>query len=137
MSLPFANTLEYTVRVRPKAAVATVTYRPSWFTPTPNSPYRHVGMVIDGVATPWLKHTVYGRSDAGSLSMFRSDSIERATLQAGAYPQRYDDRLGAQLDITLREGRANSTGSTDRWAARAQPSWRRARSAPNGAAPGL
>jgi outer membrane cobalamin receptor len=68
------------------------------------SPHRQVGMVIDGVATTWLQHMVYGRTDAGSLSMFGSYSVERATLQAGAYPQRYDDRLGAQLDITLREG---------------------------------
>jgi hypothetical protein len=72
------------------------------------SPYRHVGVVIDGVATPWLQHTVYGRSDAGSLSMFGSGVLERATLQSGAYPRRYDDRLGAQLDLTLREGSRDS-----------------------------
>jgi hypothetical protein len=26
------------------------------------SPYRQIGIVIDGVATPWLQHTVYGRA---------------------------------------------------------------------------
>jgi hypothetical protein len=31
-------------------------------------------------------------------------SLERATLHAGAYPHRYGDRLGAQLDLKLREG---------------------------------
>ena len=41
------------------------------------SPYRQIGVVIDGVATPWLQHTVYGRRDAGSLSMFGSDLVER------------------------------------------------------------
>ena len=28
------------------------------------SPYRQVGIVVDGVATRWLQHTVYGRNDA-------------------------------------------------------------------------
>jgi hypothetical protein len=73
------------------------------------SPYRHVGVVIDGVATPWLQHTVYGRSDAGSLSMFGSGILERATLRAGAYPRRYDDTLGAEVELTLREGSREST----------------------------
>ena len=68
------------------------------------SPYRHIGVVVDGVATPWLVHSVYGHGDAGSVSMFGSDSIGEATLQAGAYPRRFDDRLGAQLELTLREG---------------------------------
>jgi hypothetical protein len=65
------------------------------------SPYRQIGIVIDGVPTRWLQHTVYGRNDAGSLSMFGSDVLDRAALQAGAYPRRYDDALGAQLDLTL------------------------------------
>lgn len=68
------------------------------------SPYRQIGVVIDGVSTPWLQHTVYGRRDAGSLSMFGSAIVDRAALQAGAYPRRYDDALGAQLQLTLREG---------------------------------
>ena len=68
------------------------------------SPYRQIGIVIDGVPTRWLQHLVYGRNDAGSLSMFGSDILDRATLQAGAYPRRYDDALGAQLELTLKEG---------------------------------
>jgi len=73
------------------------------------SPYRQIGIVIDGVPTRWLRHAVYGRTDPGSLSMFGSDILERATLQAGAYPRRYDDTLGAQLDLTLKEGSRDST----------------------------
>ena len=73
------------------------------------SPYRQIGIVVDGVATKWLQHTVYGRNDAGSLSMFGSDILDRATLQAGAYPRRYDDALGAQLELTLKEGSRDST----------------------------
>ena len=68
------------------------------------SPYRHVDVVVDGVATPWLQHAVYGDHDTGSLSMLTGDALEQATLRAGAYPHRYGDRLGAQLDLTLRQG---------------------------------
>lgn len=76
------------------------------------SPYRQIGIVIDGVPTPWLQHTVYGRSDLGSVSMFASDSLDTATLQAGAYPRVYDDTLGAQLELNLREGSRESTRLT-------------------------
>jgi hypothetical protein len=82
------------------------------------SPYRQIGTVIDGVPTRWLQHAVYGRNDAGSLSMFGSDVLERATLQAGAYPRIYDDTLGAQLELTLREGSREATrfaGSAGGW----------------------
>jgi hypothetical protein len=65
---------------------------------------RHIGVVIEGVAAPWLQHTAYGRSDSGSISMFGSDVLEDATLQAGAYPQRHGDWLGGHLALTLREG---------------------------------
>ena len=73
------------------------------------SPARHIGIVIDGVATTWLRHAVYGRDDAGSLSMFGSAIVDRATLQAGAYPRRYGDALGAELDLTLKEGSRERT----------------------------
>ena len=73
------------------------------------SPYRQIGVVIDGVATPWLEHAVYGRNDRGSLSMFGSDSLDSATLQAGAYPRLYGDALGAQLNLSLREGSRDVT----------------------------
>ena len=78
------------------------------------SPYRQIGVVIDGVATPWLQHTVYGRRDAGSLSMFGSDLVDGLTLQVGAYPRRYEDALGAELQVTFREGSRDSTSFTAR-----------------------
>ena len=68
------------------------------------SPSRHVGVVVDGVATPWLLHTAYGRGATGSLTMLTSHVVEDATLRVGAYPRRVRDRLGAELDMTLREG---------------------------------
>ena len=68
------------------------------------SPFRHVEVVVDGVATPWLQHTVYGRGATGSLTMLTSHVVEEATLRVGAYPRRVSDRLGAELDMTLRDG---------------------------------
>ena len=68
------------------------------------SPYRHLGVIIDGVATPWLRHTAPGRGDMGSLAMFSGDLLESATLYVGAQPQRHGNILGAQLGLTLREG---------------------------------
>lgn len=73
------------------------------------SPYRHVGVVIDGVATPWLQHTAYDRGDTGSLAMLPGDVLEHATLHTGAYPHRYGDRLGAQLAFSVRHGSRTAT----------------------------
>jgi TonB dependent receptor len=78
------------------------------------SPYRQIGIVVDGVATPFLQHMVYGRNDAGSLSMFAGDIVDRMTLQAGAYPRRYEDVLGAQLVVNLKEGSRESVRLTAR-----------------------
>lgn len=68
------------------------------------SPFRHVDLVVDGVSTHWLQHTAPGRGATGSLAMFAGPVLEEATLRAGAYPHRHGDRLGPQLDLTLREG---------------------------------
>jgi hypothetical protein len=70
---------------------------------------RHIGIVIDGVATPWLRHAAYGRGDLGSLTMLGTDVLGQATLLAGAYPQYDGDWLGAQLSVTLREGSRTDT----------------------------
>jgi hypothetical protein len=68
------------------------------------SPFRHADVVVDGVSTHWLLHTAYSRGATGSLAMFPGHVLEEATLSAGAYPRRYGDRLGPQLDLTIREG---------------------------------
>ncbi|MGH9257287.1 MAG: TonB-dependent receptor plug domain-containing protein [Vicinamibacterales bacterium] len=68
------------------------------------SPFRHVNLVIDGVSTQWLQHTAHRRAATGSLPMLAGYAVSEATLRAGAYPRRYGDRLGPQLDLTLREG---------------------------------
>ena len=78
------------------------------------NPYRQIGVVIDGVATPWLQHTVYGRRDAGSLSMFGSDLVDGMRLQVGAYPRRSEDALGAELQVTFKEGSRDARSFTVR-----------------------
>ena len=72
------------------------------------SPYQQAAVVIDGVATPWLRHAMYGTSELASLGMVNSLVVENATLRAGVYPHRYDNRLGPQIDLTLREGSRTS-----------------------------
>ena len=81
------------------------------------SPFRHVEVVVDGVATPWLQHTAYGRGATGSLTMLTGQVLEEATLRVGAYPRRFGDRLGAQLDMRLREGSASNSSCAERSAA--------------------
>jgi hypothetical protein len=65
------------------------------------SPFRQAEVVVDGVSTSWLRHAP---DSSASVSMFTSQVLESATLRAGAYPRTYGDRLGAQLELTLREG---------------------------------
>jgi hypothetical protein len=75
------------------------------------SPHRHVEVVVDGVATPWLRHAAHGRGTTGSVAMIGSQALEQVTLRAGAYPHRHGDRLGPELELALREG------------SRARPQW--------------
>lgn len=74
------------------------------------SPFRHVNLVIDGVSTQWLQHTAHRRGATGSLPMLAAPVVEDVTLRAGAYPRREGDRLGPQLDLTLREGSRTGFG---------------------------
>ena len=73
------------------------------------SPYRQAGVVIDGVATKWLQHTVYGAGDSGSLGMLNMLVVERATLSTGVYARRSGDWLGPELELTLRQGSRRAT----------------------------
>ena len=75
------------------------------------SPFRHVEVVIDGIATPSLMHAVPGRGASGSLSMLSSQVLDEAALRAGVYPQRHGDHLGAQLELSIREGSRSNVQS--------------------------
>ena len=68
------------------------------------SPYRHAGLVVNGVAAPWLQHAALGRGNTGTLTMLRGDMVGEASLLAGAYPRRDGSQIGPQLNLTLREG---------------------------------
>ena len=68
--------------------------------------------LVDGVSTPWLQHTAYGRGATGSLPMLSAQVLERATLRTGAFPRRHGDTLGPELDLTLREGSRTDFGAS-------------------------
>ena len=64
----------------------------------------HMQFTFDGVSTPLLLHTVQRLFDTGSLSMVNGDVLEEVSLLNGAYPQRYGNRLGAEIDFRMRQG---------------------------------
>jgi len=68
------------------------------------NPFRYVGMVVDGVPTRYLMHSVNGVTDGGSIAMINSDTLGSVALLPGSYPQRTGRRLGAQIDLNTREG---------------------------------
>jgi outer membrane cobalamin receptor len=77
------------------------------------SPFSQIGFTVDGVPAPFLLHTVQQVQDGGSIAMVNGDILDGIALMNGAYPQRFGNRLGAQLEFQIREG------SRDRRQARA------------------
>jgi hypothetical protein len=67
--------------------------------------FRHVGLVVDGVPTRYLMHSVHGIVDGGSIAMINSETLSSVTLLPGSYAQRTGRRAGAELDLATREGR--------------------------------
>ena len=53
-------------------------------------------MVVDGVPTRYLMHSVNGITDGGSIAMINSDTLGSVSLLPGSYPQRTGRRLGAR-----------------------------------------
>jgi hypothetical protein len=68
------------------------------------SAYRHLGLVIDNVATPLLFHSVKGADDTGSIAMINTDIVSRAALRTGGHPGLHGNWLGATLEFDVREG---------------------------------
>ena len=68
------------------------------------SPFGRMNFTFDGVQTSFLLHTVPLVQDGGSIAMVNGDILDGITLLNGSYPQRYGNRLGAQLDFHMREG---------------------------------
>ena len=68
------------------------------------STFRHVGLAIDGIPSRYLMHTVHGVTDGGSIAMVNSETLGAVTLLPGSYTQRTGRHLGAQVDLSTREG---------------------------------
>lgn len=70
--------------------------------------FRHIGLVVDGIPARFLMHALNGVVDGGSVTMINSETLSSVTLLPGSYPQRAGRRIGAELDLTTREGRRDS-----------------------------
>jgi TonB dependent receptor-like, beta-barrel/CarboxypepD_reg-like domain len=68
------------------------------------NPFRYVGLVVDGVPTRYLMHSLNGITDGGSVAMINSETLASVSLLPGSYPQRTGRQLGAEIDFTTREG---------------------------------
>ena len=68
------------------------------------SGFRHLGLAIDGIPAPNLIHSIHAVADGGSIAMVNSEALAAASLRPGSYPQRIGRRLGAQIDLTTRDG---------------------------------
>ena len=67
--------------------------------------FRNNGILIDGVLTHSLVHTVSGTQDStGSITALNGDLVESIALLPGAFSARYGDRTASYLDVVTREG---------------------------------
>ncbi len=73
------------------------------------SPFTRLNVTVDGIATPFLVHTVQQVRDGGSTAMLNGDVLGSLALMNGSYPQRFGNRLGAELAFELREGSRDRT----------------------------
>ncbi len=73
------------------------------------SPFPRMNFTFDGIPTALLLHTVPQVQDGGSIAMLNGDILDGISLLNGSYPQRYGNRLGAELDFHMREGSRNRT----------------------------
>jgi hypothetical protein len=73
------------------------------------SPFGRMNFTLDGISSPFLLHTVQQVVDGGSIAMVNGDVLGGITLMSGSYPQRFGNRLGAELDFMMREGSRDRT----------------------------
>jgi hypothetical protein len=59
---------------------------------------------FEGIATPFLLHTVQQVHDSGSVAMVNGDVLDEISVANGSYPQRFGNRIGAEIDFLMREG---------------------------------
>lgn len=75
------------------------------------SSFRHLGLSVDGIPTRYLMHAVHGVTDGGSIAMINAETLGAVSLLPGSYPQRNGRRLGAQVDLTTRDGNRERFGA--------------------------
>jgi hypothetical protein len=68
------------------------------------NPFGKMNFTFDGIPTTFLLHTVQQVQDGGSIAMLNGDILDGITLLNGSYPQRYGNRIGAELDFHMRDG---------------------------------
>jgi hypothetical protein len=73
------------------------------------SSFGRMNFTFDGIPTTFLLHTVQQVPDGGSIAMLNGDILDGITLLNGSYPQRYGNRLGAELDFHMRDGSRDRT----------------------------
>ena len=76
------------------------------------SGFANINLTVDGFAAPHILHTVRAVEDysgSGSVAMINSDILQDVALLSGAYPQRFGNRTGAEIDFRLREGSRDRT----------------------------
>jgi hypothetical protein len=65
---------------------------------------KRMNFTFEGVSTPFLLHTVQQAYNSGSVAMVNGDVLDEVSLSNGSYPQRYGNRIGAELDFRMRQG---------------------------------
>lgn len=68
------------------------------------NPFSRLVFTLDGIPSSFLLHTIQNVQDGGSIAMLNGDILDGITLLNGSYPQRFGNRLGAELDFHMREG---------------------------------
>ncbi len=67
--------------------------------------FHNNGIVVDGVLTHGLVHTVQGTQDpTGSVTIMNGDLVETMALYTGAFSAKYGDRTASFLEVFTREG---------------------------------
>jgi hypothetical protein len=68
------------------------------------SPFSQVNLLVDGMPSQYLMHSVFGVTDGGSIAMINSDAVGSVSLFPGSYSQHAGRRVGARVDLDMREG---------------------------------
>lgn len=66
--------------------------------------FRYTNLTVDDIPSRYLMHSVHGVPDGGSIAMLNSDAVDSLSLLPGSYSQRFGRRLGAEVDVTTRDG---------------------------------